>query len=687
MKKLLSSLFALATTVTMLAQGWPSNYTGVMLQGFYWDSFNDTRWTKLTQQANELAAHFDLIWIPQSGNCGGTSMGYDPLYLFNNYTSTFGNETTLRTMINTFKDKGMGTIADVVINHHKDVSNWVVFPKEVYKGTTYQFKSTDVVKNDDNGKTKTFCDANGFTLSDKNDTGEGWDGMRDLDHYSENVQKITHAYLDFLINDLGYTGVRYDMVKGYSASFTGLYNSTANLQFSVGEYWDGNTGNVQNWINGTKVNSVIQSAAFDFPFRYTARDVVNNKNWAALAGSSLARVSAMSRYSVTFIENHDTEYRSSSYPQDPIKADTLALNAFMLSMPGTPCVFLKHWQAYKEEIKNMINVRKLVGIHNQSRPTTMASQKDYFVSQIATTKSGKRLLIFVGKVPQSVIDQRSNGYVCLAKGYHYAMYVENTLESAWIDKPTGTYDNGINITLSAVCEGKQLVYSTDGGSTWTNVERGKVIPVTESCTVKAGLRDGSNVVGIVERTYEIKKVEPFDPYKATVYVKDPTAAPYNWTSVYCWAWDDNTTLTTSKSWPGDVMTESKVVKGDKFFYRAFDITSKDYTFNFIFSQKGKPQTIDFNDINKDVYLELGEEMPDGKYDVKDVTDKYTSSGGEKGDVNGDGVVDITDVNILLNIILGFDQASNYDGRADVDGNGDIDISDVNETLNIILKLS
>ncbi|WP_407404852.1 leucine-rich repeat protein, partial [Sodaliphilus sp.] len=43
--------------------------------------------------------------------------------------------------------------------------------------------------------------------------------------------------------------------------------------------------------------------------------------------------------------------------------------------------------------------------------------------------------------------------------------------------------------------------------------------------------------------------------------------------------------------------------------------------------------------------------------------------GKKGDVNGDGEVDITDANILTNIILGKDTASNYGGRADVDGNG------------------
>ena len=42
-------------------------------------------------------------------------MGYDDKYWFNNYNSSFGNKTQLISMINTFKSKGIGTIADVVI--------------------------------------------------------------------------------------------------------------------------------------------------------------------------------------------------------------------------------------------------------------------------------------------------------------------------------------------------------------------------------------------------------------------------------------------------------------------------------------------------------------------------------------------------------------------------------------------
>ena len=60
------------------------------------------------------------------------------------------------------------------------------------------------------------------------------------------------------------------------------------------------------------------------------------------------------------------------------------------------------------------------------------------------------------------------------------------------------------------------------------------------------------------------------------------------------------------------------------------------------------------------------------------------SSGIKGDVDGNGTVDINDANILINILLGKDTASKYSGRADVDGNGTVDVSDLNAILNIIL---
>ena len=75
---------------------------------------------------------------------------------------------------------------------------------------------------------------------------------------------------------------------------------------------------------------------------------------------------------------------------------------------------------------------------------------------------------------------------------------------------------------------------------------------------------------------------------------------------------------------------------------------------------------------------------------------YKYSGGEwveivseptglKGDVNGDGSVNGSDINILINIVLGNDSAANYGGRADVNEDGAVNGSDINVVINIILS--
>ena len=196
--------------------------------------------------------------------------------------------------------------------------------------------STDVCKDDCGGQTASWAAANGYALSNNNDTGEGVTFARDLDHNSANVQKNVKAYLHFLLNDMGYAGVRYDMVKGYAAKFTALYNADAKPTFSVGEYFDGNKQLLTNWINGTKVNGVIQSAAFDFNTRYAVRDATNYSNWTKLDHDGLATDPTYARYAVTFVENHDTDRFLGE------GKDTLALKqalALLLTINRTPQLY------------------------------------------------------------------------------------------------------------------------------------------------------------------------------------------------------------------------------------------------------------------------------------------------------------------------------------------------------------
>ena len=692
MKKILTSAFIVMLPLLVLAQGWPSGYSGVMLQGFYWDSYNDSKWTNLESQADELAEFFKLVWIPQSGNCNGTSMGYNPLYWFTNYNSSFGNKTQLQSMINTFKAKGIGTIADVVINHRQNLSNWVNFPSETYKGVTYQLKSTDICRDDDGGAALSWANSNGYSLSSNNDSGEDWSGMRDLDHASTNVQTNVKAYLKMLLDDLGYAGFRYDMTRGYAASYTGMYNTYAVPTYSVGEYWDGNLSNLKAWVDGTKVNNVIQSAAFDFPFRYTVRDAVNNNSWTTLAGSGrgLNMESNYRRYAVTFVENHDTQYRSASDPQDPLNQYIEAANAYMLALPGTPCVFLKHWMTYKESIKQMIYARQLAGITNTSSTSqvTSNSSSNYYVR--TTTGTRGTLLAAMGGTAYNI----SSSYIVVASGTNYRLALSKSTETAWASKPSGYYVDPFNVTLTAVSatSGAQIVYTLDGTEpTATNgavISSGAAVTINKCSTLKAGLLKNGVVSGVITRNYTVQN-EVYDAYEITVFLKDPTASPNNWPQVAYYCWDSNN-VQQCGNWPGVVVTDTRMVKGEKFYYKTFTITGTNYSVNFVFNQGGSTasshQTVDVTGVRTTSFFEVTSQT--NKYQVSNVTDTYLPYLDvvvTPGDVNGDTLVDIDDVTAVISRVLG-NVVEPFDAvAADLDGNNQVDIDDVTILISLILN--
>jgi len=435
MKRLFTSLLITLTSLCMMAQGWPENYSGVMLQGFYWDGYDDAKWTNLESQADELSQYFKLIWVPNSGKTSDyyhtsrKTMGYDPCFWLD-HSSAFGTEVELRSMIDKFNSKKVGIIEDVVINHKNGLNTWVDFPDET-KGTySITWDNTDfsgICKDDecnDAGNISKWATGkySGKKATGANDTGDPFNGFRDLDHTSPTVQQNVKTYLDFLLKYLGYAGFRYDMVKGFDPSYIGIYNKSAVPTYSVGEYWDGDINKVKGWIDGTEKTS----AAFDFPLKYKINAAFGGGKWDKLKEAFLANNTSYSRYAVTFVDNHDT-YRESTC----LNYNICAANAYILTMPGTPCLFLPHWKAYKGTLKKLIETRKAAGINNQSTIQSVETSEKGLVLKV---KGEKGTLMLT--TDEATINEA--GYQLAVEGVCFKLYASSEVDLAAVVAITET---------------------------------------------------------------------------------------------------------------------------------------------------------------------------------------------------------------------------------------------------------
>jgi hypothetical protein len=475
MKKLFTGLCMSATMAAAMltlpaqdanATGWPANYEGVMLQGFYWDSYkgSDTcKWTDLTNNADVLSKYFKLIWVPNcakgNGENGGGN-GYMPIYWFSHHSCAYGNETQLKTMISTFKEKGVGLIEDVVINHRVGVSDWADFPSETWNGVTYQLGASDVCNTDE------WSGAKGAA-----DTGEDFSGARDLDHTSSNVQKNCKAYCKYLLDELGFVGFRLDMAKGYSGYYTKIYNQYAKPTYSVGEYWDGSYDALAAWIEATGK----ESAAFDFAFKYAVNNCFNgNKDYSQLvwkANGTTDQPAGLIHFgypqlAVTFIDNHDT-YRDDN---NKMTGDVLQANAFLLSCPGTPCVFWKHYSTYKTQIQAMIDARNGVGIHNCSAVTVLEVNSSCYVAEVTGTKG--KLWIKLGSSSKTP----GSGYTQKASGSGYEIWTTSSGGTTPVTPSTDPVNIYFKNTKSWTSP--YIHYWGDSESTWPGVAMSKVSDTT-----------------------------------------------------------------------------------------------------------------------------------------------------------------------------------------------------------------
>lgn len=430
----------------------PAQCPDVMLQAFYWNStegnaatgngYGRTKWIDFLNgnngsSAEEIGKWFDLIWIPSVS--AGSGLGYHPSD-YSSLNSDRGTKEKLVQMIDVIHQNGGRVVADIVINHGDAKSGWCGYVNGYSFGTYGKFVpdgsyicKTDEVNNAASGAP---AECVGFATGG-NDDGYGdeanYAASRDWDHTSAKVQNMFKAYLKWLRNVVKIDGFRYDYCKGYHNSHINDYNQASKPYFSVMEYWDGNVNTLQSRLSDAGWNT----ATFDFAMKYTAfNDGIAAENYYKLAGAGLPGA-GKARYAVTFIDSHDSFQRDNNNEfcgngnSMGLCADKLMqAHAYMLSMPGVPCVFWPHWVTFKEPIKKMINARYKTGVHSESSVTDESVGDGYYKATINGTNGSIRLLL--GR--NSGYDSTPQGYTLAVKGTNYGVYYK--MNSARGDKDT-----------------------------------------------------------------------------------------------------------------------------------------------------------------------------------------------------------------------------------------------------------
>jgi alpha-amylase len=288
----------------------------VMLQTF---TLFAVKWTDIQAGAPAWgSAGFTMAWFPPASRAADT-YGYLPTqwYDFNNWR---GSSSQLNSAISAIRNNGMIPIADVVLNHRNgNATAGADFVNPAFANNAAAVTSSDECR----------CGTGG------SDTGNDFNGGRDLNHNNASVNSLSRQFVDRLAS-LGFGGARFDMVIGYKASAAANYKLGSTM--NVGEYWVDDRNTINNWLNAANMQ------AFDFTTYNRLRTAVAG-NYSVL-GSVPGLIGINKGRAVTFAGNHDTP--SSGH---------LGL-VYILTHPGIPCVHIDEWNVHSALIRTLISLRK-----------------------------------------------------------------------------------------------------------------------------------------------------------------------------------------------------------------------------------------------------------------------------------------------------------------------------------------
>jgi len=377
MKRFVRSCFLIA--VVYAVEAWAEDPVfGVGLQTFNWTDLRDrpTLFRLLSHRVDEFAkAGFTHVWLPPYTQSLDWQ-GYVP-----NQWYKIVEAQTFKAMNTKLVQLGVKPVCEVVVNHrsaeHVSSCNgeYIAFQNPTW--------NTSAVVSDDwkcaDHDCTTFC--SGACTCGSADTGQNFYSVPDLDHTNPLVQADIKEFMRWMQKNYLCKGWRFDMAKGYHASFAKDYRRSTENPFAVGEYYHTRTEPIAAWAASSGM------LAFDMTLRPMLRKAFETENYTLLGpkGGSPPGVSGQDMSAAsTFLDNHDTTNVDGVAFDGGFPPKHLVLGyVYILTHPSFPWVFRPHFDGANRDV-----IRQLIAIRDEAKVTPddtlfiSASAADLYASYI-----------------------------------------------------------------------------------------------------------------------------------------------------------------------------------------------------------------------------------------------------------------------------------------------------------------
>ncbi|PZX93783.1 hypothetical protein DOS84_07440 [Flavobacterium aquariorum] len=529
----------------------------VMIQGFHWTTdVSATKWYEVikSNSATLQTAGFDAIWLPPPSKSTG-GMGYIPTVWYD-LNNAQGTQAQLVSLITDLHSKNIKVIADIVINHRGGTLGWYDFSTPSWNTPTETWSicnTSNISASGQKGTGAPDYDPVAAGLKSAGESGS-FSAARDLDHSNPLVRDGIKTWMNWLKNDIGFDGWRYDFVHGYDGKYIKEYNDATNPYFSVGELLEGDRSRIVKWLDYTKGGTATASStAFDFATKSALQNAFKDNNLSYLkdsSGKASGLIGVWPSNAVTMLDNHDTGPKPYGqdlwiFPGDQV----LKGYAYLLTHPGTPMVWWPHYFNWgiKNEIDAMIKIRKDNGLSSTSNLNIVAATNNLYAAII-----DDKVAMKLGSDNWS---PSGTGWILKISGTGFAIWDKGTVvdvPSLTISQAGGTFSTGTTVStvLTANNTASTIYYTLDGTTPTTASASAigtKTLSITANTTLKAFVKNTANVSSTVyTEAYIFAAIPTF-----TVYFKKPTT----WASsvkVYYWG---TTGTAPVVAWPGVAMTQ------------------------------------------------------------------------------------------------------------------------------------